>query len=165
MLRFISLHLASRLLNWNFNTSHVTVYRDRKLFWPADSGISIHPMLRFIGTSAGASALTNFISIHPMLRFIHPQTLEFVCSSIISIHPMLRFIPNLDGTLAKQLRFQYIPCYGLSMLLNEAGYSVNQFQYIPCYGLSWMTWYTIWPGIYFNTSHVTVYRRRLSRKN
>ena len=53
MLRFISLHLASRLLNWNFNTSHVTVYHISRTGLNLFKGISIHLMLRFIRQSIG----------------------------------------------------------------------------------------------------------------
>ena len=53
----------------------------------------------------------------------------------ISIHPMLRFINATALTSLLYLSFQYIPCYGLSLI-------------------RWTWRLTIWN---FNTSHVTVY--------
>ena len=56
--------------NQNFNTSHVTVYRDsqtQKYSWEI---ISIHLMLRFIYVTFPDRKLCVPISIHLMLRFI-----------------------------------------------------------------------------------------------
>ena len=92
-----------------------------------------------------------------MLRFIQPgkRLLAFACD--ISIHPMLRFIKRAKcplyyifdfntshvtvyrltwADLDAKMRFQYIPCYGLSLFTFKKRSASNLFQYIPCYGLS-----------------------------
>ena len=98
--------------------------------------ISIHPMLRFIEPSQNGIHSTDQISIHPMLRFICTGYIQRNACYVISIHPMLRFItiPWKYAKLAE--RFQYIPCYGLSLTATFS--SILLFH--------------------FNTSHVTVYR-------
>ena len=141
----------------NFNTSHVTVYlKDddetlifkkfqyipcyglsiTKMYLENTKIISIHPMLRFIGSSMFFSATSVLISIHPMLRFIFSDRAgagEICC---ISIHPMLRFILHQQEDLPGSQRFQYIPCYGLSITVRVEKTEKSIFQYIPCYGLS-----------------------------
>ena len=54
----------------NFNTSHVTVYQVIKGIDYHYIKISIHPMLRFIGSGCWNLCIGLYISIHPMLRFI-----------------------------------------------------------------------------------------------
>ena len=58
----------------------------------AVSGISIHPMLRFIRHFTMYPLILNQISIHPMLRFIRFRCSVACWDHCISIHPMLRFI-------------------------------------------------------------------------
>ena len=81
-------------------------------------------------------------------------------------------------------RFQYISCYCLSfrlllhntekhisihlMLLFISGIQERvrreyKFQYISCYCLSFAVWRPLRIFLYFNTSHVTVYRTRVIR--
>ena len=77
---------------------------------------------------------------------------------MISIHPMLRFIQENRKNLPETGQFQYIPCYGLSPKVQQYIDRVESFQYIPCYGLSALGAGLREPPLYFNTSHVTVYR-------
>ena len=77
---------------------------------------------------------------------------------MISIHPMLRFISFCGNESGWNLAFQYIPCYGLSV--------VHQFLLSGTtnFNTSHVTVYHHFLKIkkfascYFNTSHVTVYR-------
>ena len=55
------------------------------------------------------------------------------------------------------LLFQYISCYGLSILSVFDDKVDNRFQYISCYGLSARTSPKCPGDVDFNTSHVTVY--------
>ena len=50
-----------------------------------------------------------------MLRFISWVSTYQKCHSNISIHPMLRFIFQNAHKSRRDLLFQYIPCYGLSI--------------------------------------------------
>ena len=164
----------------NFNTSHVTVYRQRTESCPKSMVISIHPMLRFIRTRYMVDSTRLVISIHPMLRFIHGITATHNRAINISIHPMLRFISKCwpirsislhfntsHVTVYHQLKpffsivmklFQYIPCYGLSFLCNSLHSSVENFNtsHVTVYRYKWRSAH---PGrADFNTSHVTVYQ-------
>ena len=49
---------------------------------------------------------------------------------------MLRFIIADGQDQEAYVRFQYIPCYGLSRKSKNRPWSKFAFQYIPCYGLS-----------------------------
>ena len=76
----------------------------------------------------------------------------------ISIHPMLRFIRSGRRATRAAALFQYIPCYGLS------NRSVKRIQIIPYFNTSHVTVYqkklhgNTFHRVNFNTSHVTVYR-------
>ena len=121
----------------DFNTSHVTVYH------PTEKGVIC--VNRYFNTShvtvyprkSKEFTRNRSISIHPMLRFIAKGAAVHRPRRIISIHPMLRFIRSGRRATRAAALFQYIPCYGLS------NRSVKRIQIIP----------------YFNTSHVTVYRK------
>ena len=77
------------------------------------------------------------ISIHLMLLFITPGQASAIRLIYISIHLMLLFINNETAQVAQEILFQYISCYCLSVIrIAIAG-----------------------ADGYFNTSHVTVYRR------
>ena len=121
---------------WYFNTSHVTVYLFSFLPTAIRSTISIHPMLRFIWSRMPGLPRSWTISIHPMLRFIIVFHILSRRWHAISIHPMLRFIAFPKATQLIKSAFQYIPCYGLSMLISFVLNRARGFQYIPCYGLS-----------------------------
>ena len=157
MLRFIRLrHILVRQL-LNFNTSHVTVYRFRRLQKTWRNAISIHPMLRFINSVQQICWKSKLISIHPMLRFIPYFFTVDTFLSNISIHPMLRFINlamrlywwhsyfNTSHVTVYLSRFQI--CRPAHPHFNTSHVTVypmrrqfllgaSSFQYIPCYGLS-----------------------------
>ena len=92
MLRFIQESGLLQSIIRNFNTSHVTVYHVWREKCLRAILISIHPMLRFITLGIRRHHHNGHISIHPMLRFIIMQVWE------------------VDSAV----KFQYIPCYGLS---------------------------------------------------
>ena len=71
---------------------------------------------------------------------------------------MLRFIAIKTSVDSKTIKFQYIPCYGLSYLKIGVCTKIVLFQYIPCYGLSKRLFPFCIPWDNFNTSHVTVYQ-------
>ena len=77
---------------YNFNTSHVTVYLVHKSIKHGNATISIHLMLLFIIFLAYNQLFDIVISIHLMLLFIVTRTKG---------QPMV-------------LAFQYISCYCLS---------------------------------------------------
>ena len=55
--------------------------------------------------------------------------------------------------------FQYISCYGLSLVQASVNLYLQLFQYISCYGLSWDKSDNSEHFYDFNTSHVTVYQK------
>ncbi len=58
---------------------------------------------------------------------------------------------------------QYISCYCLSEKKQLPDIDIDLFQYISCYCLSFAVWRPLRIFLYFNTSHVTVYRTRVIR--
>ena len=96
--------------------------------------ISIHLMLRFIGIAwVWVKCHIHFNTSH--VTVYRSTSIQPVWIPAISIHLMLRFIP-LSAIKAYELpEFQYISCYGLSLLRHP----------LPCSAYN------------FNTSHVTVY--------
>ena len=130
-------HCMSLETQWYFNTSHVTVYQGYHKAGKEVWDISIHLMLLFI-TPGQASAI----------RLIY-----------ISIHLMLLFINNETAQVAQEILFQYISCYCLSPSGCTTLVAVAPFQYISCYCLSVIRIAIAGADGYFNTSHVTVYRR------
>ena len=54
----------------------------------------------------------------------------------ISIHPMLLFIKLPFESQILTFKFQYIPCYCLSVAICTKVNLIYGFQYIPCYCLS-----------------------------
>ena len=142
----------------NFNTSHVTVYRN--LSPPSQvqpcnfntSHVTVYPLICSILSSG------NFISIHLMLRFISFALLHPHDSFYISIHLMLRFISPTAFNASTIELFQYISCYGLSR------YSFCWFRSLYKISIHLMLRFISAFCIFvryntgdFNTSHVTVY--------
>ena len=78
--------------DWNFNTSHVTVYLP----------------------SCSSSLSYGLISIHLMLLFIASDSRKILRCSNISIHLMLLFIKAAKAGTSSEASFQYISCYCLS---------------------------------------------------
>ena len=76
-----------------FNTSHVTLYPEKRPYQKTAHAVSIHLMLLFIAGFDVCTCFNFFVSIHLMLLFIG--------ESVISD----------DGTC---MMFQYISCYSLS---------------------------------------------------
>ena len=165
--------------NIHFNTSHVTVYLLADSFVISINHISIHLMLLFIGVKVSyPSGRENFNTSHVTVYLTHYQTgisitifqyISCYCLSIsksfyncfltISIHLMLLFINNETAQVAQEILFQYISCYCLSPSGCTTLVAVAPFQYISCYCLSVIRIAIAGADGYFNTSHVTVYRR------
>ena len=74
----------------------------------------------------------------------------------ISCYGLSRYQDTVNSILEL---FQYISCYGLSSVLVCKICDFFLFQYISCYGLSFFWSHSQKACRYFNTSHVTVYRR------
>ena len=125
---------------FDFNTSHVTVYRLwllKPLNWVIHFNTS-HVTVYLFHFSIMAWTLVYFNTSH--VTVYRKRGTRPGYANCISIHPMLRFI-KANGFSEKQNNpFQYIPCYGLST-------SRNGLHWIQCY---------------FNTSHVTVYLNNVS---
>ena len=64
---------------------------------------------------------------------------------------------SVQITIFSEQEFQYIPCYGLSILRPQVDSGNWAFQYISCYGLSKQMVFLKSKITHFNTSHVTVY--------
>ena len=162
-----------------FNTSHVTVYHQQWIFPVSRLAISIHLMLRFINNKLGMDSTKNYFNtshvtvyLVALTYYLPPfnyfntshvtvyQRREKPCSGsvLISIHLMLRFIKISAGSRCTITIFQYISCYGLSCLRWFKTIRKEKFQYISCYGLSLKKVRQHQTQVYFNTSHVTVYR-------
>ena len=136
-------------------------------------------MLLFIG---GKNKAFRFV---PRFQYISCYCLSSLATGRkhlkdISIHLMLLLITGVVPEGEEVTKFQYISCYCLSesvvpwltlklisihlmllfivekMILKDA---LNEFQYISCYCLSVHGQLTGIVFPYFNTSHVTVYRR------
>ena len=119
----------------HFNTSHVTVYplvRSDKT--PARTfqyipcyGLSrrfysfrkFYKLFQYIpcyGLSGKLRVdLTDHMDFNTSHVTVYPATKQFyIFIIIISIHPMLRFIFFRSSMIKIKVKFQYIPCYGLS---------------------------------------------------
>ena len=144
----------------------------------AETGVSIHLMLLFIGSSEPNLINCWIVSIHLMLLFIfHPLSVQhhayefqyISCYSLsvsghfllwwtsVSIHLMLLFIGSglLRGDVL--LKFQYISCYSLSPChdpLKEAWRVSIHLMLLFIWFLRLLLFFD-WC---FNTSHVTLYR-------
>ena len=119
-----------------------------------------------------------------MLLFIRVVQAKKAWYNYISIHLMLLFIFLFFQQRYQHLKFQYISCYCLSLyvrsiwqkklisihlmllFIKKTGLPrspIPRFQYISCYCLSRL-YSCCQPSLpHFNTSHVTVYPRPLSR--
>ena len=139
MLLFITSPFNSLMILAHFNTSHVTVYRVLTFSLWSCNLISIHLMLLFIVRTSCYTGRYILISIHLMLLFIKCTCFKYNWQSTISIHLMLLFIMIMqhimiqkvdfntshvtvyrewdNDLLNTELRFQYISCYCLSLLL------------------------------------------------
>ena len=127
--------------DYNFNTSHVTVYRQKSNMNFFVKLISIHLMLRFIYLELIISGNTT------KFQYISCYGLSYYYHKILPINTL----------------FQYISCYGLSdeALISEVGYVNFNTSHVTVYlnpvSPARMSCY------YFNTSHVTVYQFRRSK--
>ena len=148
--------------------------------------ISIHLMLRFIGSSRAllhSDFEFQYIScyglsestLHRSRRKLYFNTshvtvyrayrISSTYPLAISIHLMLRFIQRQFGFRVWGSIFQYISCYGLSAASIASVIMFAWFQYISCYGLSEQNRTRAYQLMNFNTSHVTVYRLWWQHKN
>ena len=108
-----------------------------RVSWAKQVDISIHLMLRFNKFVFIADSDCSSISIHLMLRFNIPFKKMEGFFYGISIHLMLRFNNYKMLVLFGRQRFQYILCYGSTLILLECKISIGN----------------------FNTSYVTVQRK------
>ena len=69
-----------------------------------------------------------------MLRFNSHICFLITPNLTISIHPMLRFNWKGDGFLKDRISFQYILCYGSTVVKLKNPDVKDIFQYILCYG-------------------------------
>ena len=123
----------------------------------AASGISIHPMLRFIlsGSYSNFGSLANFNTSHVTVyhhrsgqrcdrcgfQYIPCYGLSravWICKAAdsISIHPMLRFISLRFLHFSKYTSISIHPMLRFIINVHRKRIVYALFQYIPCYGLS-----------------------------
>ena len=164
----------------SFNTSHVTLYR------ACGDGSADPSWFQYISCYSLSEMSEQweqspFVSIHLMLLFIiamPPERNRNISFQYISCY-------SLSDTASRPAdhedRFQYISCYSLSHQYVAVLCYVGKFQYISCYSLSCRTHgarrrtmvsihlmllfirlSAAWTAKKrcFNTSHVTLYRRR-----
>ena len=126
--------------------------------------ISIHLMLLFISISINVQALSNVISIHLMLLFIGVCGLR--TTKEIEFQYISCYCLSVDYivTLLQMCLFQYISCYCLSRIQQRSNFETMQFQYISCYCLSMKEVLQILQIWNFNTSHVTVYLSAIGKR-
>ena len=140
----------------HFNTSHVTVYRKNSLVSGEKGGISIHLMLRFICSQGSRSTIkldfnTSHVTVYlqPGVKIDYKTGFQYISCYGLSVISVIACLYLFE--------FQYISCYGLSWKKKQAEIPVRIFQYISCYGLSHSAGFAVRWYRYFNTSHVTVY--------
>ena len=148
--KFISIHLMLLFiisaciyssLQIHFNTSHVTVYPKRKTGQPYRADISIHLMLLFIWQEWISYSIidwhfnTSHVTVYHCKYYPDLHYLSDFNTSHVTVYP--------GGWCYVDLKawFQYISCYCLSVKVGRMQEDVR----------------------YFNTSHVTVYRKKLQR--
>ena len=142
----------------NFNTSHVTVYRDITSYPRYSMNkfqyISCYGLSRNSNSNWNVSCIFQYISCYGLspirlnniffrgaFQYISCYGLSvtvyrYPLTISISIHLMLRFIQQPQGTSTYACEFQYISCYGLSDMDVDKDGKKSEFQYISCYGLS-----------------------------
>ena len=114
MLLFINKTMQELNIKYNFNTSHVTVYRLVHFQVLVQELISIHLMLLFISDIPNSSAMYvrfQYISCYCLSCRLHSN---IVANVFISIHLMLLFIYDNSNRYLWFYIFQYISCYCLS---------------------------------------------------
>ena len=95
-----------------FNTSYVTVQQ-----------ILVIKRLKFL-----MNFNTSYVTVQRFLIAI------FRTEKVISIHLMLRFnLPHLSAAVFAII-FQYILCYGSTLVISNIDVCRTKFQYILCYG-------------------------------
>ena len=99
-----------------------------------------------------------------MLLFISLAFIVAITGTKVSIHLMLLFIAESGLSSRITQTFQYISCYSLSNAESNRKILINGFQYISCYSLSFPDSPARIAHDSFNTSHVTLYLIRTSRK-
>ena len=140
---------------FDFNTSHVTVYHYTNIF------IHFSPQFQYISCYclSQAKILTyhnTTISIHLMLLFIHPaRSRHLQKSNFNTSHVTVYQIA--DAKRPSTNLFQYISCYCLSDHINVC-------RHVHAISIHLMLLFienghcAKYRNLYFNTSHVTVYR-------
>ena len=114
MLLFIGMTHKYIVWSTNFNTSHVTVYREGRINNRTVNNISIHLMLLFIFTRPTNQHLFFFISIHLMLLFIFSLWLWWYhLYDFNTSHVTVYLLSILRQPW--YWKFQYISCYCLSL--------------------------------------------------
>ena len=168
----------------DFNTSHVTVYHIRSIVCTTLYHISIHLMLLFIISACIYSSLqihfnTSHVTVYPKRKTGQPYRAD------ISIHLMLLFIWqewisysiidwHFNTSHVTVYHCKYYPDLHYLSDFNTSHVTVYPggwcyvdlkawFQYISCYCLSVKVGRMQEDVRYFNTSHVTVYRKKLQR--
>ena len=100
--------------------------------------ISIHLMLRFNIKHNKKSLQKKYFNTSYVTVQLY-QSSKFSPLRRISIHLMLRFNSYGKSGLADWWRFQYILCYGSTLLVLIIIRGLTIFQYILCYGSTWTT--------------------------
>ena len=136
-LLFIVLGEELHIVIGRFNTSHVTLYRNRNWEKSFVSNVSIHLMLLFINEAVskyGSESTFQYISCYSLSH-------------------------NRYAGTANWAEFQYISCYSLSGYTRVCWKAQWKFQYISCYSLSLLPGLILLCSFRFNTSHVTLYHK------
>ena len=136
MLLFIVLMEQYLLSRMGFNTSHVTLYRQKKkllllrLIGFNTSHVTLYPCPDCCNRKSDQCFNTSHVTLYQEEREIREDKEE------VSIHLMLLFIGYKIGNYCFFRLFQYISCYSLSQFLHTFEQINWKFQYISCYSLS-----------------------------
>ena len=157
MLLFIGNEYTILLLPVSFNTSHVTLYPMKIVFyWKLEASFNTSHVTLYL-------LVSSFWVSFPWFQYISCYSLSntsirFPPVKMVSIHLMLLFIEGTlqDGNVKEG--FQYISCYSLSASIPSLKIISQAFQYISCYSLSSTCFPKKMWFLSFNTSHVTLYR-------
>ena len=147
-----------------FNTSHVTLYRQKKKLL----------LLRLIGFN------TSHVTLYPCPDCCNRKSDQCFNTSHVTLYLSLQI-----SYIIKKIRFNtsHVTLYqeereiredkeevSIHLMLLFIGYKIGNycffrlFQYISCYSLSWILSYEGRKVLGFNTSHVTLYQKMFEKE-
>ena len=118
--------------------------------------ISCYSLSQMKQSDASAFVEFQYISCYSLSFQATPLAFHHLCFNTSHV----TLYPDVLSLMLSQCSFQYISCYSLSELPPHLWRVLVPFQYISCYSLSRGTLKWAKRNKRFNTSHVTLYRRK-----